>query len=182
MLSTDDLGREMFTYVDGEVPRDLAFHDDATLRAAATLIRRFHDLAAEVLSSSERATAEVVCHHDLSPCNFVFRDGVPVAIIDFDAAAPGMRVADVAYAAWLWLDIGSPDVDAAEQRRRLLVFLQAYGPIDVAVVVDAMLERQASLAREGEQAVGAAMAEWAAACLGWTQTHRAVLLGRGPER
>ncbi|WP_165504856.1 phosphotransferase [Rhizobium pisi] len=44
---------------------------------------------------------EVVYHNDLSPCNFVFRQQIPVAIIDFDAASFGRRVYDLGYAAWL---------------------------------------------------------------------------------
>ena len=92
------------------------------------MIRRYHDLSADLLASPRRRVGiEVVCHNDLSPCNFVFRAGVPVAIIDFDAAAPGSRNWDLGYAAWLWLDLGSPEIAAVEQRRRLAVFLEATG-------------------------------------------------------
>jgi aminoglycoside phosphotransferase (APT) family kinase protein len=43
-----------------------------------------------------------VCHNDPSPCNYVLVDGCPVALIDFDHAAPGDRPRDIAYAGWLW--------------------------------------------------------------------------------
>ena len=48
-----------------------------------------------------------VCHNDLSPCNFVFRDEHPIAVIDWDAAAFGHPLDDLAYAVWMWLDIGN---------------------------------------------------------------------------
>jgi aminoglycoside phosphotransferase (APT) family kinase protein len=35
------------------------------------------------------------------------REGKPVGIIDFDAAAPGERLQDVGYALFLWLNLGS---------------------------------------------------------------------------
>ena len=118
-LGVDANGREIFAYVEGAVPAELGFHEDAVLVAAARLIRRFHDLGAGIAPEGT-----VICHNDLSPCNFVFRDGVPVAIIDFDAAAAGPRARDVGYAAWLWLDIGG-DVSAAEHARRLALFVGA---------------------------------------------------------
>lgn len=45
---------------------------------------------------------EVVWHHDPGPNNTVFRDGVPVAFIDFDFAAVGETLEDVGYTAWSW--------------------------------------------------------------------------------
>lgn len=33
-----------------------------------------------------------VCPNDLGPNSFVFRDGTPIALIDFDMAAPGERL------------------------------------------------------------------------------------------
>ena len=38
----------------------------------------------------------VICHNDVCPENVVYRDGVAVALLDFDFAAPGRRVYDVA--------------------------------------------------------------------------------------
>ena len=86
----------------------------------------------------------------MSPCIFVFRDGAPVAITDFDAAAPGIRAHDLGYAAWLWFDIGSSSVTAAEQGSRLGVFIDAHGPeLARREVVTAMLVRQGALIERG---------------------------------
>jgi Ser/Thr protein kinase RdoA (MazF antagonist) len=56
------------------------------LDAAARVLRALHDA---IQVSDLRGSSEVVCHGDVSPCNAVFRDGLPYAWIDFDAASPG---------------------------------------------------------------------------------------------
>lgn len=150
----DERGRDVFSFVEGEVPSDLSHHDDEILTEAARLIWRYHDASAGLAASLRSGeTAEVVCHNDLSPCNFVFRDGRPMSIIDFDAAATGPRHHDLGYAAWLWLDLGNVDIAAAEQRRRLRLFLGAYGgeAMGEATIIAAALRRQAALADEARR-------------------------------
>jgi hypothetical protein len=88
-LGADDRGREIFSFQSGEVPTELdATISDETLAEAARLIRRYHAATAR---SGLAWPEDVVCHNDLSPCNFVLRDGRTVGIIDFDSAAPGKR-------------------------------------------------------------------------------------------
>lgn len=174
-LGKDAEGRDVYTFIDGEVPADLAVYEDSILRIAALLIRSFHDASAGFVTS--HAGADTVCHNDLSPCNFVFRGGAPIAIIDFDAAAPGTRVDDLGYAAWLWLDLGSGKFSARDQHRRLMVFIETYGEQAVGPVVDAILRRQVRLQHEARTSGGSSMAEWAARCNEWTRDNRQVLLG-----
>jgi len=89
-LGSDEQGREIFSFLPGQVPEDLyPSLPDETLAAAAWLIRRFHDATAGTRISHGH---ETVCHGDLSPCNFIFRDGGPIGMIDFDAAVPGTRL------------------------------------------------------------------------------------------
>ena len=68
-----------------------------------------------------------VCHNDLSPCNFTFINGRPTAVIDWDAAAFGDPADDLAYAAWMWLDVGNDENDPRVVREKMLVMLDAYG-------------------------------------------------------
>src|SRR5213078_4997821 len=85
-LGIDERGREVLSFIEGDVPDDIRpDYPEETLREAALLIRAYHDATAGF-------AAEVVCHNDLGPPNTVFRDGSPVALIDFDAAAPGARM------------------------------------------------------------------------------------------
>lgn len=167
LLEADDgEARESLSYIDGTVPSELQHWTDHQLQAAAGLIRALHDASA---GSPLASDTETVCHNDLSPCNFVFRDETPVAVIDFDAAAPGRRLWDLGYAAWLWLDLGCPDYTAQEQRRRLTLFADSYGACHMPDLIHAIAGRQAMLRDEAEAAGRAEMAAWAAQCFDWTQ-------------
>lgn len=165
-LGVDDSGRECFAYIDGDVPADLSWHDDATIVAAARLIRAYHDATADFVGSLPAPTrAEVACHNDLSPCNTVFVDGAPAALIDFDAAAPGSRIWDIAYAAWLWLDVGNDEISRQEQVRRLALFADAYDPnVNLRELVRTMLQRQRNLAAQKGDPDRSA---WALNCAAW---------------
>jgi Phosphotransferase enzyme family len=166
-LGVDEADRNILTFIDGEVPPELSWHSDDVLRAAAGLVRRYHDATMGFPALS--AAADVVCHNDLSPCNAVFRDGLPVALIDFDTAASGPRLHDLGYAAWLWLDLGNEDIDGDTQWRRLLLFAHAYGfSGDIGGLVDAILARQQSLIEEARLQGRLETAEWAAYCRQWT--------------
>jgi hypothetical protein len=173
-LGSDETGREMYSYIPGVVPDELGDYDDATLGNAARLISCYHDATASLFATlpAQKVGIEVACHNDLSPCNTVFRDGRPVAFIDFASAAPGSRSYDLGYAAWLWLDLGNPSRSAEEQTRRLRVFLAAYGsnPREPDVI-GAALERQAILVAEGTRTGNTAMSDWATNCLRWTRRH-----------
>ena len=168
-LGIDDLGREMLSYLDGEVPGDLGHFSDAQISAAAALLRGFHDATIDFPPVRE-LEAEVICHNDWGPSNAVFRDGLPFGIIDFDTIAPGLRLWDLGYSAWLWLDIGNSDYSADEQLRRLMVFADAYdSPACSAAQISAYaVARQTALAARGRAQGQTEMAAWAAAAAAWT--------------
>ena len=109
---------------------------DSALVAVARLVREFHDLTA---GTPLAGTAEVVCHNDLSPKNTVYRNGKPVAFIDWDIAAPGLRIHDVAHVCWQYVGLG-PDVPDVDEAARLVrVVADAYGLADRGVLVDTIL-------------------------------------------
>ncbi|GIG64714.1 phosphotransferase enzyme family protein [Phytomonospora endophytica] len=138
----DDQGREILDFMAGDVahyPLPAHVYSDRGLTAAARLIRGLHDATATFTPPGEavwmfpvREPVEVVCHGDLAPYNCVYRDGQPVAFIDFDTAHPGPRVWDLAYAAYRFVPLTDPDgpegsAGTGEQARRLRVFADAYG-------------------------------------------------------
>jgi aminoglycoside phosphotransferase (APT) family kinase protein len=169
----DESGRETFGYLEGEVPSELdANYRDETLAAAAELIRRFHDATA---GSPLAAGREVVCHGDLSPCNTVFRAGVPVALIDFDNAAPGSRLDDLGYALFLWLNLGTDGPDVREQARRIGVFCDAYGVEAGPAIVDAIRAAVAANVARLREDERLAELEWWQAQLDWLEEQRAEL-------
>ncbi|BAZ13882.1 hypothetical protein NIES4071_57220 [Calothrix sp. NIES-4071] len=167
-LGIDEQGREIITFIEGHVPSNLEYYSNEQLVAAALIIRRFHDAT----QGCELAlNEEVICHNDLSPCNFVFIDGIPTSIIDFDMAAPGTRIFDLAYAAWLWLDIGNEEISADDQKRRLVVFAEAYGISDMDLLIEVMSKRQSILIEEGHRRQKRCMVKWAVAAFNWTTIH-----------
>jgi aminoglycoside phosphotransferase (APT) family kinase protein len=129
---------------------------ERVIPAAATLLRRLHDATAgferpgAVWRLPAHEPAEVVCHNDFAPYNLVFRDRVPVAVIDFDTASPGPRAWDVAYLAYRLVPLtapANPDAPAtseAERDRRLERLCATYGagvtPDDVLALVPARLD------------------------------------------
>ena len=171
-LGVDEQGREMLRFIPGDVPNDLAHFEDAQLRSAAQLLRAFHDASSNFAAVKE-AGMEVACHNDWTPCNTVFVAGTPVAMIDFDTAAPGMRLWDMGYSAFTWLDLGNTDYTGAEQIRRLTMFTEAYAHPEcrpAAVAVHAVA-RMTSLATAARGKGDAAMAAWADAAAAWSAAH-----------
>jgi Ser/Thr protein kinase RdoA (MazF antagonist) len=168
LLGIDEQGREILSFLDGWVPPNLDRFADDTLVEAARLLRRFHDATA---GTALAGAHEVVCHNDPSPCNYVFIAERPAALIDFDHAASGDRMRDVAYAGWLWTlsaDTDAPPV--AEQARQLRVIADSYGLHATSSLLDAVLHRQeenrnAALART--HSPDPAVAEYARASAAW---------------
>jgi hypothetical protein len=140
-LGVDEAGREVLEYMSGTAPMapypDWALSDGA-LASLAVLLRRFHDAATgfaplamdwgRPVPAPFRTTQ--ISHNDPNLDNVVFRDGVAVALIDFDLAGPGSRTWDLALAARLWCPLrAEPDVPDVRQGRglaRLRLFLDAY--------------------------------------------------------
>jgi Ser/Thr protein kinase RdoA (MazF antagonist) len=129
-------------------PEDAAglLASDAGLRRAARLVREFHDAVSGFvppvdarwnrLYPAEQTGDEIIAHQDLAPWNLVVDPGSdPDAgagwmFIDWDGAAPGTRLWDVAYAikgfAPLWHGWNGK-LELGEEARRIRLFADAYG-------------------------------------------------------
>jgi len=159
-LGIDDRNREILSFVDGHVawqPRQPPqVRDERSLVGVAHLVRELHDLTAGTELAGDQ---EVVCHNDLSPKNTVYRDlgaGLrPVAFIDWDLAAPGVRVHDVAHVCWQYLDLGPAVGDAAGAGRLVRLIADGYGMADRSGLVDTILWWQDRCWRGIEQAADA---------------------------
>jgi aminoglycoside phosphotransferase (APT) family kinase protein len=144
-LGYDELGREVLTYVPGDVPRE-PLPDWATalpvLEQLARLVRRLHDAAEGFVPAAEAVWGgraihsldglRLVSHMDYCPGNVVFREGLPVALIDFDLARPTTRLADVVNALYWWAPLlhpldRAPALVDADIPTRVAAFTDAYG-------------------------------------------------------
>ncbi|MGE0151946.1 MAG: phosphotransferase [Reyranellaceae bacterium] len=171
-LGRDEKGREILSFLPGQVPDDLGHYEDGQLAAAARLLRAFHD-AGSGFAAAAAAGAETMCHNDWGPPNAVFRDGLPWAMIDFDTLQPGARLWDLGYSAFAWLDLGNEDYAGAEQGRRLQLFAAAYDRIDcdAAAIAAYAVARQTALAVWATARGQTAMVDWARRCAAWTVRH-----------
>jgi hypothetical protein len=175
VLGIDQQDREILTFVPGWVPPNLDHFGDDALAAAARLLRRFHDATA---GTALAGRCEVVCHNDPSPCNSVFRDESPVALIDFDHAAPGSRLRDFAYAGWLWAISADNGPAIPEQAARLRLMADAYGLRSASGLIDAVIARQRGNIADAEvrtRSADPAVAEYARASVSWQSEQSAWL-------
>lgn len=136
-------GREQLTFVAGDVavpPYPAWALTDEALRSVGALLRRYHDAAADVPAQppwsgdlSDPRGGSVVCHNDVCLENVVFRDGQAAALIDFDLAAPGRPLWDLAMAARYWVPMLDPESARLSGRghldpgSRLRVLADGYG-------------------------------------------------------
>ncbi|MFD4561111.1 phosphotransferase [Streptomyces sp. NPDC058469] len=140
-LGTDERGREMFQYIEGRAAvspeeRSAARTDDS-LAHVVRLVRAFHDLTHGTPQAGDQ---DVVCHNDLAPKNTVYDSAWhPVAFVDWDLAAPGERVHDVAHVCWQYLDLGPDITDVPATARRIALICEAYGLDDADRLLDTVL-------------------------------------------
>ena len=86
-------------------------------RRSAALLAGLHD-AARAFDPPGRLEPEladpaggpIVCHNDVCLDNVIFRDGVAVGLIDFDFAAPGRPLYDLAQLARHLMPIAADDM------------------------------------------------------------------------
>ena len=158
VLGTDEQGREVLTFVEGEVLADPSWRagdptpwpeyarSEEALVDAARLLRRFHRAAAGFRPVEPRfrtypwpvlLPGEAMCHGDLGPHNTVYRHGRPVAFIDWDAVRPNLPILEFAGAAWKFVPLGDDDHFARSDfpappdlPRRLTLFAAEYGVTD----------------------------------------------------
>ena len=124
LLGVDSCGREILTFIEGFAPPHNGFRlTEEAVAAGARLVRRVHDLT---VGTKFAAGAEVACHPNLSQPNFIFRDMIPFAIIDWDGTRPGTRVAN--FGEFLWAFVHPAIYGDGEPAAHMLrVAADAYG-------------------------------------------------------
>jgi hypothetical protein len=140
----DAHGRETLTYIEGE------FADPGpwTLEGAAAVGELLRDLHAATSSYRPPATAiwqpwfgrrlggaaRIISHCDVAPWNIVARDGLPVALIDWEHAGPVDPLVELAQGCWLNAKLhddyvaeidGLPSLE--ERARQLRAIVDGYG-------------------------------------------------------
>ncbi len=147
----DEQGRDILSYLEGETwPDSGSGLSDELLEQAARAIRCYHDATVGSLLARGH---EIVAHHELGPHNTIFQGGHLVGFIDWDDAAPGTRLRDLANAVYNYVDVSHwANQTAGVQARRIRLMCAAYGWDDpIAIVNDFEADLQQAL-RNHEQA------------------------------
>lgn len=138
-LGIDDQGREVLTFVPGGVvwpDRFALVEPTAGLVRVARLVRDFHDAVKDFTPPADARWqvlvpaegADIIAHQDLAPWNLVAEGEEEWAFIDWDTAAPGSRLWDVAYAIRGFVPLSAhPDWQSPDAAARLRLFADAYG-------------------------------------------------------
>jgi hypothetical protein len=140
----DTEGREMLSFIEGEFVHPGPWSDDALVEVGG-MLRRLHD-ATETFEPASNAVWKswflrdlggsncVYSHGDFAPWNMVTREGMPVALIDWEFAGPVDPMVELARVCWLFPQlhdddvadrVGLPSLDVRARQLRLLV--DAYG-------------------------------------------------------
>ena len=125
-LGRDEQGRDILSYLEGEnwLESGSGLSDDLLVQVART-IRQYHDLTA---GSPLAQGHEIVAHHELGPHNTIFHEEQLVGFIDWDDAAPGTRLRDLANAVYNYVDVSHwANQEASAQARRIHLMCAAYG-------------------------------------------------------
>jgi hypothetical protein len=151
-LGIDSSGREVLSYIDGEVagrPRPPWIADETRLASVGRLVRGYDDAAASFIPPpgalpgvmvaeppgippAPAYPPELIGHLDFTPENVVFRNGRAYALIDFDLAKPATRAEEMFNAMLWWAPLSDPrDVDPllrqVDVARRSRILADAYG-------------------------------------------------------
>jgi len=116
---------------------------EAALASVARLQRRLHEALAgfDALvfvwgdELADPLGGPVTCHNDICPENVVFRDGEAIAFLDWDFAAPGRPLWDVAAVMSMWGPVHDPSdpvpgMEGLDPFARARLIADAYGLTD----------------------------------------------------
>lgn len=111
----DDDGREMLHYIEGE-PGRFGWYPRQILVHFGSLLRDLHATAAQWRPPADASWNEpilritevgpqTICHNDPNPTNVIFSARRPIALVDWELAAPNSVLADLAAATWAWVPL-----------------------------------------------------------------------------
>ncbi|MED3893699.1 phosphotransferase [Priestia aryabhattai] len=149
-LGIDEKGREVLSFIEGEAgnyPLKKYMWSDDVLIEIGKMLRLYHDSVSDFLFDDSWKSIdntpkpfEILCHNDFAIYNIIFNDERPTGIIDFDVAAPGPRLWDIAYTLYTCVPLSrfylsetgekihyNSSQHAQHRKRRVKLFFESYG-------------------------------------------------------
>ncbi|USK52543.1 aminoglycoside phosphotransferase family protein [Bacillus sp. CMF12] len=182
-LGIDDKNREILSFIEGEAgnyPLKKYMWSNDVLKEIAKILRLYHDAVSDFpINESWQPIDntpqefEVLCHNDFAIYNIIFNHEKPVGIIDFDLAAPGPRIWDIAYTLYSCVPLSrlyhsetgnavyyDPLRDADRIKQRVKLFFESYGVermengfLEIVLLrVEALCKTMQRKAKEGDMA------------------------------
>ena len=196
----DASGRETLSYIEGASLHPHAWPEDA-MAAIGALLRRAHDAAAGFTPPPGAVwrgwfgrtlgdPARIFGHCDAGQWNIIARDGLPVALIDWEQAGPVDPMIDLAQAAWLNAHLFDDDIaerlalpSPQARAKNLRLLLEGYGlaaPARQALIptmIAFAVHDTAKEAIEGAETPvdGFGAMAWRARSAAWMLRHRVLL-------
>ncbi|WP_198012412.1 aminoglycoside phosphotransferase family protein [Promicromonospora sukumoe] len=169
-------GRDRLSYIAGVTTTHPSERAEASYRLGGAMLRLLHDVTRGTPLAGDQ---ECLTHRDPGPFNTIFRQGMPVAFIDWDTAGPGVALDDLAYLAWTWCIQAVGNVPVPDQARRLRQVRDGYGISSDVDLLDAVLRQQSrmfKLSESARQGADARMREIHMAARDWAAADRALVL------
>ncbi len=199
----DDQGRETLAFIEGAFVHPEPWPEGAMFRLGE-LLRELHKAGASFEPSDDAiwrpwfgrtlgGDRRVFGHCDFSPWNIVARDGLPVALIDWETAGPVDALVELGQACWLNAQLHDDDVarrvglaSPEERARHAALICDGYQlpKSDASRLVQAMID--VAIADAADQAVDAKVTpelsgplwgiSWRARASAWMIRHRQLLI------
>lgn len=116
-------GREILTFIGGACKPFGTKLSNSQYYDIGKLIKALHNSLIDFQGCKDN---EVVCHNDITPCNIVFINECPTAMIDFDKACIDDPLVDVAYAICMCCDIGFQNVQISDIGAKISSLIDGY--------------------------------------------------------
>lgn len=149
-LGIDEKDREILSFIEGETgnyPLKKYMWSNDALKEIAKMLRLYHNAVSDFPIEESWQPIDntpqpfkVLCHNDFAIYNIIFNQEKPVGIIDFDLAAPGQRLWDIAYTLYTCVPLSrlyhtetgeevyyDPLKDADRIKQRVKLFFESYG-------------------------------------------------------
>ncbi|MBC9943142.1 aminoglycoside phosphotransferase family protein [Leucobacter sp. cx-328] len=149
LFGIDADGREVLEFLPGNsVDPDGQAVSDKVLAEAAAWLRTFHDAVVDFTPTSDvwrpgtrsLEPGEIICHNDPGLTNWVVTGDKFSGMIDWDRAAPGRPIDDVAFLCWSAIPL-MREAPIADVARRIELVARSYGGIDPLNLLDAVSDR-----------------------------------------